>query len=91
MRHGSSPLSALTAEDISYDQQTGTDDQADADADDEQDLVDLELPHVPLKPFRNQVGGHSAIYKFTKRAVCKASNFYGKEKLCFFIRSYFFF
>ncbi|KAF8338948.1 uncharacterized protein EI90DRAFT_2908428 [Cantharellus anzutake] len=29
------------------------------------------LPHVPLKPFRNQVGGHSAIYKFTKRAVCK--------------------
>lgn len=30
------------------------------------------LPHVPLRPFRNQVGGHSAIYKFTKRAVCKA-------------------
>ncbi|KIM25863.1 hypothetical protein M408DRAFT_57511, partial [Serendipita vermifera MAFF 305830] len=24
-----------------------------------------------LRPFRNQVGGHSAIYKFTKRAVCK--------------------
>lgn len=31
------------------------------------------LPHIPLRPFRNQVGGHSAIYKFTKRAVCKAS------------------
>lgn len=31
------------------------------------------LPPVPLKPFRNQVGGHSAIYKFTKRAVCKVS------------------
>ncbi|EED84691.1 predicted protein, partial [Postia placenta Mad-698-R] len=30
------------------------------------------LPHIPLRPFRNQVGGHSAIYKFTKRAVCKA-------------------
>ena len=30
-----------------------------------------QLPHVPLRPFRNQVGGHSAIYKFTKRAVCK--------------------
>lgn len=29
------------------------------------------LPHIPLQPFRNQVGGHSAIYKFTKRAVCK--------------------
>ncbi|KIJ56898.1 hypothetical protein M422DRAFT_23029 [Sphaerobolus stellatus SS14] len=40
------------------------------------DLLDFQisagrLPHVPLKPFRNQVGGHSAIYKFTKRAVCK--------------------
>ncbi|EKM59468.1 uncharacterized protein PHACADRAFT_205682 [Phanerochaete carnosa HHB-10118-sp] len=29
------------------------------------------LPHIPLRPFRNQVGGHTAIYKFTKRAVCK--------------------
>ena len=29
------------------------------------------LSHIPLRPFRNQVGGHSAIYKFTKRAVCK--------------------
>ncbi|KAK7061478.1 kinase [Favolaschia claudopus] len=41
-------------------------------------LLDLDLnvseehlPHIPLRPFRNQVGGHSAIYKFTKRAVCK--------------------
>ena len=31
------------------------------------------LPHIPLRPFRNQVGGHTAIYKFTKRAVCKVS------------------
>ncbi|KAH8113351.1 SAICAR synthase-like protein [Phellopilus nigrolimitatus] len=37
---------------------------------DELDL-DGQLPHIPLRPFRNQVGGHSAIYKFTKRAVCK--------------------
>ncbi|KAI0091853.1 hypothetical protein BDY19DRAFT_885122 [Irpex rosettiformis] len=29
------------------------------------------LPHIPLRPFKNQVGGHSAIYKFTKSAVCK--------------------
>ncbi|KAI9507704.1 SAICAR synthase-like protein [Russula earlei] len=29
------------------------------------------LPHIPLRPFRNQVGGHNSIYKFTKRAVCK--------------------
>jgi inositol-hexakisphosphate kinase len=34
------------------------------------------LPHVPLRPFRNQVGGHSAIYKFTKRAVCKVRSMY---------------
>ncbi|KAF7313573.1 Kinase [Mycena chlorophos] len=34
------------------------------------DLTD-QLPHIPLRPFRNQVGGHSAIYKFTKQAVCK--------------------
>ncbi|THG93087.1 hypothetical protein EW145_g8478, partial [Phellinidium pouzarii] len=33
--------------------------------------LDEHLPHIPLRPFRNQVGGHSAIYKFTKRAVCK--------------------
>ncbi|EIW66408.1 hypothetical protein TREMEDRAFT_35090, partial [Tremella mesenterica DSM 1558] len=26
---------------------------------------------VPLKPFSHAVGGHSAIYKFTRRAVCK--------------------
>ncbi|KAG6331036.1 hypothetical protein ID866_8057 [Astraeus odoratus] len=29
------------------------------------------LPHIPLRPFRNQVGGHSALYKFTKKALCK--------------------
>ncbi|KAF5369771.1 hypothetical protein D9758_001313 [Tetrapyrgos nigripes] len=46
--------------------------------DDDKYLLDLDvdgsqehLPHIPLRPFRNQVGGHSAIYKFTKRAVCK--------------------
>lgn len=35
------------------------------------DENDDRLPTVPLLPFQNQVGGHSAIYKFTKRAVCK--------------------
>ena len=33
--------------------------------------IEDRLPHIPLRPFRNQVGGHSAIYKFTKQAVCK--------------------
>jgi inositol-hexakisphosphate kinase len=37
----------------------------------EDNLSRVRLPHVPLRPFRNQVGGHSAIYKFTRRAVCK--------------------
>ncbi|CAE6435776.1 unnamed protein product [Rhizoctonia solani] len=43
------------------------------DLHDDFDSLNLEgdLPPVPLRPFRNQVGGHSAIYKFTKRAVCK--------------------
>jgi inositol-hexakisphosphate kinase len=51
-----------------------------AETDEDDDNVDLNhdwsqehLPHIPLRPFRNQVGGHSAIYKFTKRAVCKVS------------------
>jgi hypothetical protein len=35
------------------------------------DLSEDALPHIPLRPFRNQVGGHTSIYKFTKRAVCK--------------------
>ena len=35
------------------------------------DFSQASLPHIPLRPFRNQVGGHSAIYKFTKGAVCK--------------------
>jgi inositol-hexakisphosphate kinase len=26
---------------------------------------------VPLQPFNHAVGGHSSIYKFTRRAVCK--------------------
>ena len=52
-------------------------DQASFDGiDDETLAVDINqleerLPHIPLRPFRNQVGGHSAIYKFTKQAVCK--------------------
>lgn len=41
----------------------------------EYDYSQETLPHIPLRPFRNQVGGHSAIYKFTKRAVCKVRVF----------------
>lgn len=49
----------------------GEEDEASYGTLDELDLSTAPLPNVPLKPFKNQVGGHSAIYKFTKRAVCK--------------------
>jgi inositol-hexakisphosphate kinase len=51
------------------------------DGADEADSLDLDefppssLPPIPLTPFPNQVGGHKAIYKFTKRAVCKVRAF----------------
>lgn len=32
-------------------------------------------PTVPLEPFKNQVGGHSSIYRFSRRAVCKVRPF----------------
>ena len=46
--------------------------------DDEQAVVtegsgDEERMTVPLQPFDHAVGGHSSIYKFTRRAVCKVS------------------
>jgi inositol-hexakisphosphate 5-kinase len=41
------------------------------------------LPHIPLRPFRNQVGGHSVIYKFTKQAVCKVRLIYHFFKIGF--------
>jgi hypothetical protein len=53
-------------------------------------LSEDHLPHIPLRPFRNQVGGHSAIYKFTKRAVCKVRlillhNSYWPYQVAFFL------
>jgi hypothetical protein len=48
---------------------------ADEDSGEEDSEDESHLPTIPLMPFRNQVGGHSAIYKFTKRAVCKVSLF----------------
>ncbi|KAI9724202.1 MAG: hypothetical protein M1828_003947 [Chrysothrix sp. TS-e1954] len=31
-------------------------------------------PHAVLKPFSHQVGGHTALYRFSRRAVCKKLN-----------------
>lgn len=49
------------------DEDVGIDEQYHTQFDSSEDV----LPHIPLRPFRNQVGGHTSIYKFTKRAVCK--------------------
>ena len=49
------------------DDDVGVDDRYHAQFEPSEDV----LPHIPLRPFRNQVGGHTSIYKFTKRAVCK--------------------
>ncbi|KAK6868037.1 Inositol hexakisphosphate kinase 1 [Candida tropicalis] len=38
---------------------------------DEEKTVDFPLT-VELKPFKNKVGGHTAIFSFSRRAVCKA-------------------
>jgi len=32
------------------------------------------VPAVELKPFNHQVGGHSTVYRFSRRAVCKQLN-----------------
>jgi hypothetical protein len=57
-------------------------DRDDAVEESEEHLLDLaEARHrqaggemtIPLQPFNNKVGGHSEIYKFTRRAVCKVS------------------
>ncbi|CCK71553.1 inositol polyphosphate kinase KCS1 KNAG_0H01400 [Huiozyma naganishii CBS 8797] len=42
------------------------------DVDEDADEEDKEYPlAVELKPFTNKVGGHTAIFRFSKRAVCK--------------------
>ena len=50
-----------------------TDDDNDYNEEDEDDDdADKEYPlAVELKPFTNKVGGHTAIFRFSKRAVCK--------------------
>lgn len=49
--------------------------QGDAGLSEDTELSAEEEDHmtVPLQPFNHAVGGHSSIYKFTRRAVCKVS------------------
>jgi inositol-hexakisphosphate kinase len=67
------PPPQLTVNGDAEGEQDGEDDEAAYGTLDELEPSETPLPNVPLRPFRNQVGGHSAIYKFTKRAVCKVS------------------
>lgn len=47
-------------------------DNDDYNEEDDDDDADKEYPlAVELKPFTNRVGGHTAIFRFSKRAVCK--------------------
>lgn len=43
------------------------------DVDSDENEEEEERFTVPLQPFNHAVGGHSSIYKFTRRAVCKVS------------------
>jgi hypothetical protein len=51
-------------------------DESQDEATDVDDVQEEEGEHmtVPLQPFNHAVGGHSSIYKFTRRAVCKVSS-----------------
>lgn len=49
------------------------DDYSEAIESDDEDEQDSDFPlAVELQPFTNNVGGHTAIFRFSKRAVCKA-------------------
>ncbi|KAG6849658.1 hypothetical protein H0H93_006500 [Arthromyces matolae] len=71
--HANEIAGSIDSDDLSFGQQrhaiqSGRTESLDLDF--QHDLYE-KLPHIPLRPFRNQVGGHSAIYKFTRQAVCK--------------------
>jgi hypothetical protein len=76
-QHPSQPHGHARLPIISHDDRQGLED-AEGLLDLDLDVSQEHLPHIPLRPFRNQVGGHSAIYKFTKQAVCKVCNIYHK-------------
>ncbi|CCF58267.1 hypothetical protein KAFR_0E01130 [Kazachstania africana CBS 2517] len=49
------------------------DDEGEEEEEVDDDVDDNEYPlAVELQPFTNKVGGHTAIFRFSKRAVCKA-------------------
>jgi hypothetical protein len=69
---------SISSSSSSHDESDDSSEESTAPTDDEDDLKLNHLQDIPLQPFRNQVGGHKTIYKFTKRAVCKVgynSNF----------------
>lgn len=57
------------------DEDDAGDDEADdafsSDGGDHLDYDEQRQPAIPLTPFRNKVGGHSLMWKFKNRAICK--------------------
>ena len=47
------------------------DDAFSSDGGDHLDYDEQRQPAIPLTPFRNKVGGHSLMWKFKNRAICK--------------------
>lgn len=65
---GASAASAVVEEDSNVDVD---DDALSSDGGDHFDYDDNQQPVIPLTPFRNKVGGHSLMWKFKNRAICK--------------------
>ncbi|CCD22745.1 inositol polyphosphate kinase KCS1 NDAI_0A05900 [Naumovozyma dairenensis CBS 421] len=64
------PKDATNIDFDKYEEDEGDDDE-DEDEDEDEDQVKEYPLAVELKPFTNKVGGHTAIFRFSKRAVCK--------------------
>jgi hypothetical protein len=60
---------------VDNDDDEAGDDEADdafsSDGGDHLDYDEQRQPAIPLTPFRNKVGGHSLMWKFKNRAICK--------------------
>lgn len=69
----STPESLIGTTDLEDSDKTIVDDDDDYYDDDDDKDNDEEFPlAVELQPFTDKVGGHTAIFRFSKRAVCKA-------------------
>lgn len=70
----SDPAPSQSEEDGYFSQRPHSQDIHSDDTEMSAEEVEEDRMTVPLQPFNHAVGGHSSIYKFTRRAVCKVSN-----------------